>query len=53
MLAKSVVLARHEREVATVFDTTEPLAREAMSRAAHKLPIKSKFITRAGAGGME
>jgi uncharacterized Rmd1/YagE family protein len=28
VLAKSVVLARHEREVATVFDATEPLARE-------------------------
>jgi uncharacterized Rmd1/YagE family protein len=27
-LAKSVVLARHEREVASVFDTTEPIARE-------------------------
>jgi required for meiotic nuclear division protein 1 len=27
-LAKSVVLARHEREVASVFDATEPLARE-------------------------
>jgi uncharacterized Rmd1/YagE family protein len=27
-LAKSVVLARHEREVAAVFDTTEPFARE-------------------------
>jgi hypothetical protein len=27
-LAKSVVLARHEREVASVFDTTEPFARE-------------------------
>jgi required for meiotic nuclear division protein 1 len=27
-LAKSVVLARHEREVAGVFDTTEPIARE-------------------------
>jgi len=26
----------------------EPLAREAMLRAAHKLPIKSKFISRAG-----
>jgi large subunit ribosomal protein L16 len=26
----------------------EPIAREAMLRAAHKLPIKSKFITRAG-----
>jgi large subunit ribosomal protein L16 len=29
----------------------ESLAREAMLRAAHKLPIKTKFITRAG--GME
>jgi required for meiotic nuclear division protein 1 len=27
-LAKSVVLARHEREVASVFDMTEPFARE-------------------------
>ena len=27
-LAKSVVLARHEREVASVFDATEPFARE-------------------------
>jgi len=27
-LAKSVVLARHEREVAAVFDRTEPFARE-------------------------
>ncbi|MGY3441223.1 MULTISPECIES: RMD1 family protein [unclassified Bradyrhizobium] len=27
-LAKSAVLARHEREVRAVFDTTEPLARE-------------------------
>src|SRR5512134_2497201 len=32
---------------------SETLAREAMSRAAHKLPIKSKFIMRAGIGGME
>ena len=28
---------------------TEQLAREAMLRAAHKLPIKSKFISRVGA----
>ncbi len=27
----------------------EPMAREAMSRAAHKLPIRSKFIVRTGA----
>jgi len=26
----------------------EPVAREAMDRAAHKLPIRSKFIVRAG-----
>jgi large subunit ribosomal protein L16 len=26
----------------------EPLAREAMLRAQHKLPIKTKFITRVG-----
>ena len=26
----------------------EPIAREAMSRAAHKLPIRSKFIVRTG-----
>jgi ribosomal protein L16/L10AE len=25
---------------------TEPLAREAMLRAQHKLPIRTKFITR-------
>jgi large subunit ribosomal protein L16 len=28
----------------------EELAREAMGRASHKLPIKTKFITRAGGG---
>ena len=28
----------------------EPMAREAIIRAAHKLPIKSKFIARAGVG---
>jgi large subunit ribosomal protein L16 len=27
----------------------QTLAREAMRRAAHKLPIKTKFIARAGA----
>jgi large subunit ribosomal protein L16 len=27
----------------------EPLAREAISRAAHKLPIKTKFVVRTGA----
>ena len=29
----------------------EALAREAMLRAAHKLPIKTKFIMRGGGGG--
>ena len=29
----------------------EPMAREAIRRAAHKLPIRTKFIIRLGAGG--
>ena len=29
----------------------EELAREAMNLAAHKLPIKTKFVTRTVAGG--
>jgi large subunit ribosomal protein L16 len=29
----------------------EPMAREAIRRAAHKLPIRTKFIVRVGAGG--
>jgi large subunit ribosomal protein L16 len=29
---------------------SEAVAREAMLRAAHKLPIKSKFVTRLGGG---
>ena len=28
----------------------EPLARDAMRLAGHKLPVKTKFVTRAGAG---
>jgi large subunit ribosomal protein L16 len=28
----------------------EPLAREAMRLAGHKLPVKTKFVTRDGAG---
>jgi large subunit ribosomal protein L16 len=31
----------------------EPIAREAMRRAAMKLPLKCKFIVRAGAGAVE
>jgi large subunit ribosomal protein L16 len=30
---------------------SEPVAREAIRRAAHKLPIRTKFIVRVGAGG--
>ena len=29
----------------------EPVAREAIKRAAHKLPVKTKFVTRLGATG--
>ena len=29
----------------------EPIAREAIKRAAHKLPVKTKFVTRLGATG--
>jgi ribosomal protein L16/L10AE len=32
---------------------SESVVREAMSRAAQKLPMKSMFIYRAGVGGME
>ena len=44
---KKVGLLWKKFKVKTVAEV-EQLAREAMSRAAHKLPIKSKFISRAG-----
>ena len=48
-----VAVVKPGRVMFELSGVTETLAREAMSRAAHKLPIKSKFITRAGIGGME
>ena len=46
-----VAVVKPGRVMFELSGVSETLAREAMSRAAHKLPIKSKFITRAG--GME
>ena len=48
-----VAVVKPGRVMFELSGVSETLAREAMSRAAHKLPIKSKFITRAGIGGME
>ena len=46
-----VAVVKPGRVMFELSGVAEPLAREAMLRAAHKLPIKTKFITRAG--GME
>src|SRR5512145_3126373 len=46
-----VAVVKPGRVMFELSGVSEPLAREAMLRAAHKLPIKTKFITRAG--GME
>ena len=43
-----VAVVKPGRVMFELAGVSETLAREAMSRAAHKLPIKSKFITRAG-----
>ena len=48
-----VAVVKPGRVMFELSGVSESLAREAMSRAEHKLPIKSKFITRAGVGGME
>ena len=48
-----VAVVKPGRVMFELSGVSESLAREAMSRAAHKLPIKSKFITLAVAGGME
>jgi large subunit ribosomal protein L16 len=48
-----VAVVKPGRVMFELSGVSETLARESMSRAAHKLPIKSKFITRAGIGGME
>ena len=43
-----VAVVKPGRVMFELSGVSEPLAREAMLRAAHKLPIKSKFISRAG-----
>jgi large subunit ribosomal protein L16 len=45
-----VAVVKPGRVMFELAGVSEGLAREAMLRAAHKLPIKSKFITRAGGG---
>jgi large subunit ribosomal protein L16 len=44
-----VAVVKPGRVMFELSGVAEPIAREAMMRAAHKLPIKSKFITRVGA----
>lgn len=46
-LAKSVVLARHEREVASVFDMTEPFARE-LAKSGRMLGSRSSILKHVG-----
>ena len=43
-----VAVVRPGRVMFELAGVDEPLAREAMLRAQHKLPIKTKFITRVG-----
>ena len=43
-----VAVVKPGRVMFELSGVAEPIAREAMMRAAHKLPIKSKFITRVG-----
>ena len=45
-----VAVVKPGRVMFELSGVNEQLAREAMFRAAHKLPIKSKFISRAGGG---
>ena len=43
-----VAVVKPGRVMFELSGVAEPVAREAMMRAAHKLPIKAKFITRVG-----
>ena len=43
-----VAVVKPGRVMFELSGVAEPVAREAMRRAAHKLPVKCKFITRAG-----
>ena len=45
-----VAVVKPGRVMFELSGVAEPVAREAMLRAAHKLPIKSKFVTRVGGG---
>jgi large subunit ribosomal protein L16 len=45
-----VAVVRPGRVMFELSGVTEPVAREAIRRAAHKLPIRSRFVTRTGAG---
>src|SRR2546423_15283646 len=45
-----VAVVRPGRVMFELSGVTEPVAREAIRRAAHKLPIRSRFITRTGLG---
>jgi large subunit ribosomal protein L16 len=46
-----VAVVKPGRVMFELSGVSEPTAREAIRRAAHKLPIKTKFVVRAGAGG--
>ncbi len=43
-----VAVVKPGRVMFELAGVAEPIAREAILRAAHKLPIKTKFVTRAG-----
>jgi large subunit ribosomal protein L16 len=43
-----VAVVRPGRGMFELYGVTEPVAREAIRRAAHKLPIRSRFVTRTG-----
>ena len=45
-----VAVVKPGRVMFELSGVSETLAREAMSRAAHKLPIKTKFVMRVGGG---
>ncbi|MBT9173341.1 MAG: 50S ribosomal protein L16 [Syntrophomonadaceae bacterium] len=46
-----VAVVKPERILFEIAGVPEDLAKEAMRLASHKLPIKTKFITKAAAGG--
>ena len=45
-----VAVVRPGRVMFELSGVTEPVAREAIRRAAHKLPIRSRFVMRTGVG---